>query len=893
MSVLRSIAGGLRSLFRKERVGRELDEELNGFLEMAAEEKIKQGMSRKDALRAVRLDGGTLEVSKEIVRSAGWESFIETLWQDLRFATRTLRKVPGFTVVAVLTLALGIGANTAIFSVIEAVLLRPLPYKDPSRVVLLPDPQDPNGEGISYRDFESWKSQSRSFEDMAVYYRNSGWSRVTLTGAGEPDSVQGAFVSANFFPLMGISPVLGRAFTREEEARQQRVVVLSYGQWVRRFGASRDVVGKMLPIDGSNSQVIGVMPANFQLPARDSQFWAPITTNRYWGDPQLARVDSTHTRHFYKRWNVVGRLKPGITYREAQAEMDTIIGRLQQLDPTNRERSVNVVPLRVNLRGNTRLAFSILFAAVFFVLLIACSNVGNLILARGAARDREMAVRTALGAGRVRLTRQLFTESVLLALLSGCLGLVFASLGVHALIAFGPPDIPRLDEASVDDGVLAFTLALSLLAAVIFGMIPAWKISQSNPNESLKSGARSASGSMILRGTRNLLVVMEFALAMVLLTGAGLLVRSFLAVQGVDPGFRSERVLTMRIMLPAGTPESRRTAVYDEVIERVRTMHGVQAAGAIDGLFELGETMNLGLRTIEGRAPEPPEQWTALTWKTIRGDYFQAMGVPLLRGRYFSEQDVSGSPLAAIADESMARRYWPGEDAIGKRFKGQDPRGRNDDWLTVIGVVHDMRRHGLERSPTPHIFEWYKQATLGDTTPDLVVRTQGEPLAFAATLRSTVRGLDQTAILSPVTTMEAQLSGQLSPRRFQTTLLSLFSLLALILASVGMFALMHYSVSQRTHEIGVRIALGAQRGDVMRLVIWKGGQLALTGVGIGILAALALTRLMSSLLFGVSVTDPATIGGVAMLLTLVALIGCYIPMRRAMRVDPIVALRYE
>ncbi len=422
-------------------------------------------------------------------------------------------------------------------------------------------------------------------------------------------------------------------------------------------------------------------------------------------------------------------------------------------------------------------------------------------------------------------------------------------------------------------------------------MIPAWKISQSNPNESLKSGAHNASGSMILTGTRNLLVVMEFALAMVLLTGAGLLVRSFLAVQGVDPGFRSERVLTMRIMLPAGIPESRRTAVYDEVIERVKALHGVQAAGAIDGLFELGEAMNLGLRTIEGRTPEPPEQWTALTWKTIRGDYFQAMGAPLLTGRYFSEQDVNGSPLAAIVDESMARRYWPGESPIGKRFKGQDPRGRNDDWLTVIGVVRDMRRHGLERSPTPHIFEWYKQATLGDTTPDLVVRTQGEPLA--ATLRSTVRELDHTAILSPVTTMEEQLSDQLSPRRFQTTLLSLFSLLALILATVGIFALMHYSVSRRTHEIGVRIVVGAQRGDVMRLVMWDGGQLALAGVGIGILAALAVTRLMSSLLFGVSVTDPATFGGVAILLTLVVLIGCYIPMRRAMRVDPVVALRHE
>jgi putative ABC transport system permease protein len=536
------------------------------------------------------------------------------------------------------------------------------------------------------------------------------------------------------------------------------------------------------------------------------------------------------------------------------------------------------------------LALFVLFGAVVFVLLIACSNVASLVLARGASRNREMAVRTALGAGRLRLVQQLFTESALLSLLSGCLGVALASIGVRLLLGIGPPDIPRLNEACIDGGVLSFTLGISLFAAITFGLIPAWKISQCDPNESLKSGGQGG-GSPVLRRTRNLLVVTEFALAIVLLTGAGLLIRSFLAVQAVALGFQPERSLMMRITMPAGVPDTRRMGFHDTLLQRVAALPGVKAVGAISGLFELGKMGNLGLRAIEGRSPEPPERWTPLTWTSISGGYLQAMGAPLIRGRYFSEQDGPDSPLVALIDERMAGRYWPGEDPIGKRFKGQDPRGRNDDWLTVIGVVQDMRRNGLERQPLPHIFEWYKQS--GGVPSDLVVRTTGDPRMVASTLRSMVRGLDQDAILSPVTTMEQQLSDQLSPRRFQTSLLGLFSVMALLLASVGIYALMHYSVSQRTHEMGVRIALGAQRRDVMGLVIREGAQLALAGVGIGVVAALALTRLMSSLLFGVDVNDPVTFGGVAVLLIAIAFLACYIPAQRAIRVDPMVALRYE
>jgi predicted permease len=804
--------------------------------------------------------------------------------QDLRYAARTLRKNPGFTTIAAMTLALGIGANTAIFSVVEAVLLRPLPYKNADRLVLLAD-------GATYTDFEAWKSQNRIFEDMAVYYRDSGRSRVTLTGDGEPESVQGGFVAANFLPMLGVPPLTGRWFTSDEETRRERVVVLSHGLWSRRFGASPDVAGKSLQIDGVSWQVIGVMPAAFQFPSNNVQFWAPITANRYWGE--AIPFDPNYSRYVYTRWDAVARLKPRATLEQAQSEMSTINARLQQAAPEwHRARSINVAPLRIKLSGNTRLAFYVLFGAVSFVLLIACTNVANLVLARGTARQREVAIRPALGAGRGRLIRQLFIESAVLAAFSGGLGLVLAVFGIRALIAFGPPDIPRLDQAGLDAGVLAFTLAVSLFAAILFGLAPAVRISRSDPNDSLKSGGRGASGAS---RTRNLLVVAEFALCVVLLTGAGLLVRSFLAVQAVDPGFRPEHVLTMRITMPAGTSTPRRVALDDLALERIRSLPGVQAAGAINGLLTRNPGSSnpggFGLRSVEGRSPESQAQWTPLGWNTIRGDYIQAMGSQLLQGRFFSGRDGVGTPLVAIVDESMARRFWPGEDPIGKRFKGFDARGRNDEWLSVIGVVRDMRRHGLERTPTAHIYQWYKQS--GEATPDLVVRTTGDPKALAATLRNVVRGLDKTAILSPVTTLEQQLAEQLSPRRFQTGLLGLFSLIALVLASVGIYGVMHYSVAQRTHEIGIRMALGARPSDVLGMVIRQGLTLALAGLAMGLAGAWWLTQILSGLLYGVTSADPPTFLSVSLLLTAVAALASSIPAWRAAKVDPLQALRHD
>src|SRR5579864_3579854 len=604
-----------RALVRRKSVEGELDEELRFHFDEQVEKYVRSGLSRAEAIRRARLTFGGFEQLKEECRDARGVSVVESAAQDVRYALRTLRKSPAFGVAAALTLALAIGANTAIFSVIEAVMLRPLPYKDPGRLVQF-------AASATYSNLQSLKSQSRAFEDIAIYFRNSGRSRATLTGVTEPESVQGGFVTANFFPLMGVAPVIGRWPTSDEVARRERVAVLSYGLWKRRFSASPDAIGKMLEIDGTNFQVIGIMPAAFHFPARDVQFWAPITTNRYWDE--VVPFDPNHSPGYWARWNAVGRLGHGVTLDQAQSELNAINDGLQRDAPDrNRLTEVSIVPLRVDLGANTRLAIYVLFGAVSFVLLIACSNVANLVLARGAARGREMAVRTALGAGRPRLIRQLLTESAVLVLFSGCFGLVLARFAIRALVAYGPPDISRLDEANLDVGVLAFTLATSLSAAVLFGLAPAWNISRSDPNEWLKAGTRSASGGIGLTRTRGLLVMAEFALSVVLLTGAGLLVRSFVAIEAVDPGFQPERVLTMQITLPASTLDARRRELDELTLASVRAIPGVQAVGAINGLLDDEQPGDFGVRVVEGHAPEPRTAWAPFRWTNIRGDFFQ------------------------------------------------------------------------------------------------------------------------------------------------------------------------------------------------------------------------------------------------------------------------------
>jgi putative ABC transport system permease protein len=715
---------------------------------------------------------------------------------------------------------------------------------------------------------------------------------VTLTGGPEPQSFQGAYVTANFFSLLGVAPLFGRTFTTAEEDRHERVVVLSYALWQRQFGGSPDVVGQDLHIDGIESKVIGVMPETFQFPSVDSRFWAPITTNRYWGDPALATNDGSHSRGFYARWQVIARLKASVGPSQAQADIDAIFSSLQKTDSDpNRGIGIAVIPLRLQIGGDTRLALYVLFGSVCMLLLIACSNVTNLVLARSASRAHEMALRAALGASRSRIVQQLLTESFMLAILGGFISLLFAILGIRALTEMGPRDIPRLNEAGLNPSVLGFTLAVALLSAILFGLMPAVKVWRSAPNEQLKATNITTPGAIGFARMRRVLIVVEFALSVLLLTGAGLLIHSFLLVQSVDPGFEPEHVLNIHVTFPVGTTGQQISAMSDSIVRKLQTIPGVKGVGAIEAIFDLGPTNNIGLRSIEGSSPEPRQQWTALNWNTVREDYFQAMGAELLRGRYFAQEDGPSSPLVAIIDESMARRYWKGDDPIGKRIKGQDRRGHSDDWVTVIGIVRDIRTHGLERAATPHVYEWYRQAD--NPTPDFVVRATGNPDAIASELRSVVRTEAPMAILSSVTTVQQQLLQQLAPRRFQTFLLGIFSLLALVLATIGIYGLIHYSVVQRTQEIGIRITLGAQRGDILLAIIKQGLLLGGIGLAIGLMVDWVSTRLLSRLLYGVAPSDPVTLSTVSLLLIGAALLASLIPALRAVKVDPMQTLRRE
>jgi predicted permease len=891
MDLMRILLSRCAALFSSRKLDEDLDEELRTHIELAVEDHLKRGMSEQVARTTAQREFGGVIQTKERYRVQRGLPVLEVLGKDVSFGFRQLRRSPGYTAVCLLTLCLGIGVNASVFSVIEAVILRPLPYNDPNRLVHLTDSQDPQDGGILYKDFVALKDQSRTFAGMAVYYHDSGWSRVTLAGTQEPESIQGAFVSAGFFPLLGMPPTRGRVFTPEEESRHERVVVLSYGLWQRRFGATPDIVGQKIRLDGDTSQVIGVMPETFQFPAIDSQFWAPITTNRYWGDPSITSNDGSHARGFYARWQAIGRLKEHVNQQQAQAELNAIFSRLERADPdSNRGRGIEGVPLRVEVNGNIRVALFVLFAAVSLLLLIACLNVANLLWARGVSHAHEMALRTALGASRGRILQQSFTEAALLAALAGLLSLPVAYLGTRAFIALGPPDIPRLQETGLNLGVFGFALAIVLLCAAIVGSAPAARNCRTNPAEEMKSKSTATTDSAELISLRSILIVAQIAFSVVLLTGAGLLIHSFFILKAVDPGFDPEHVLTARVSLPGGSSVWP-SALFDSIVARLQVLPGVKDTGAIDGLFDLGPTDNLGLRNVEGHFPEPRKQWTALTWDTVRGDYFQAIGAQLLRGRYFSDEDGPYSPLVAVVDESAAHRYWPGENAIGKRFKGQDRRGQNDDWLTVIGVVRDIRTRGLERQPTPHIYEWYRQS--GNATPDFVVRFAGNQAEVAATIRRAVRSVAPGAIVSNITTVDEQLSRQLAPRRFQTSLLGLFSLLALLLAFVGIYGLIHYSVACRTREIGIRMAFGAARGSILTMVLRQGLALGSLGLGVGLAMDWAVTRLMSRLLYGVEPFDPFTLASVSALLLGVALVASAVPARRAASIDPMRALRAD
>jgi putative ABC transport system permease protein len=807
-----------------------------------------------------------------------WE---DEMYQDLQVGLRMLIKNPSFTVIAVLTLALGIGANITIFSVINSVLLRPLPYAASERLVFLwseAPSQNIKETSSAYANISDWREQNRSFEDLAVFDPTS----VTLTGAAEPEQVQSVRASANLFPLLGVAPLLGRTFTADEVERKARVVVISHGLWQRRFGASPGILGQTLDIDGASAQVIGVMPERLQFPGRDTQLWEPNTAFSNWEVQRAQRGAGP--------WRVIARLKPQISLPQAQLEMDAIAQRLEQAYPnSNKGLGVNLVPINIQLTGrNVRLALWILFGAVVCVLLIACTNVANLMLARGIAREREIAIRMALGAGRMRLIRQLLTESSLLSLLAGAVGLLIAMAGIKALISFSPPNIPHLDGVEIDVTVLAFTIGLSLLTGLLFGLAPALKVSQSHPGEALKEG-RSASGGSGGGRLRGLLVITEFGLAVLLLSGAGLLVRSFLHIQAVDPGFNPERILIANIAPALNSKSDQWRAFYQQVSERVAALPGVEAAGLAEEIFITGNPG--GMLTIERSSADSSEQARIPFRRDAIGEgFFQTLRVPLRAGRFFNAQDNQGSMAVTIINEAMARRFWPREEALGKRFK-LGPAQSANPWLTVVGIVGDMRRESMERQPIAQIFLPHLQRE--ERRMNLLVRTTGSPTQLAAAVRNEIRSIDKTVLIYGISTLESLLARAVANRSFQTWLLTLFSAVALLLAAVGIYGLIHQSVVLRTREIGTRIALGAQPRDILRLVVGQGMRLALFGIGAGWLAAFVLTRVLAGLLYGVTATDPMTFIAVPSLLLLVALLASYLPARRATRVDPMLALRHE
>ena len=808
-----------------------------------------------------------------------WE---DAMIQDLRFAVRMLLKQPGFTVIAAFTLAIGIGANITIFSIVNSVLLRPLPYPKADRLVFLwseSNTQNIKEKPTAYGNISEWREQNNSFEDLAFFDPTS----VTLTGTDEPEQVMSVHASASLFSLLGVAPALGRTFTDDEEQQKVRIAVLSHSLWQRRFGASPGVLGQTLEIDGVTSEVIGVMPEHFQFPENNSDIWLPHTLIPNWETQKAQRGAGA--------WRVIGRLKEQVSSEQAQAEMSTIAQGLEQAFPDlNKGLGISVVPFQLQLTGsNVRLALWTLFGAVVFVLLIACTNVANLMLARSIAREREMAIRIALGASRLRLIRQLLTESGLLAILGGAGGLLIASWSIQVLLRFSPLSIRDLDKVAIDAKVLAFTTVVSLLTALLFGLAPALKISQAHPGIALKEG-RSASGGVGSRRLRSLLVITEFSLAVLLLAGAGLLIRSFMQLQRVDFGFDPQNVLLLQTAPARNSPADQWCFFYQQVSDRIAALPGVVAAGLTEEIFISGNPD--GPITIE-RASADSSEPVRIPFRrdVISGDVFQTLRVPLHTGRFFNAQDNPGAAPVSIINETMARRFWASnQEALGQRFKLGSGQSRNP-WLTIVGVVGDMRRQSLERESIAQIFLPYLQ--IPERRMNLLIRTTSEPTQIAAAVRNEIRAIDKTVVISRSSSLESRLADDVAQRRFQTWLLTLFSVIALLLAAVGIYGLIHQSVALRTREIGTRLALGAQPRDVLRLIVGQGMSLAFCGIGVGLLAALGLTRVLTNLLFGVTATDPTTFIATPLLLLLVALLACYLPALRAARVDPIAALRHE
>ena len=810
---------------------------------------------------------------------------MDNLLQDLRYGIRMLFKSPGVTCVAVISLALGIGANTAIFSVVNSILLKSLPYTDPDRIVLawgdMPS-ENNNRSQVSATDVADWRSQNSVFEDVATYQSY----RPIMSGIGEAERVPGMGVGDGYFKIMRVEPILGRAFTSEEQIDgQDMVVILGYGLWRHRFGGDANVVGKSVLLNSRPHTIVGVMPAELHsLPTTlidaPAEFYRPVGENY---DPE--QRSARHLR-------AIGRLKSGVTLAQAQAEMDVIAGRLEQQNPRhNTGYGVRLVSLPEDTVGGLRRTLLLLFGAVAFVLLIACANVGNLLLARSTSRQKEIAIRAALGAGRTRLVRQFLTESMLLASLGGGLGLLLALWGTGFIESVGSRVTPLLNGIDIDSRVLGFTVAISVLAGIVFGLAPALHVSKPGLNESLKEGGRTSSADFGRNRLRGSLVVSEVAMALVLLVCAGLLIQSLLRLRDINPGFKSENMLTMNVTLPGVKyPKSANwITFYRNLIDRLEALPGVQGAGVTSVLPFSGNFDGRSL-AVEDHPKPPGEEISVDLYITTPG-YLRTMAIPLVKGRELAEQDSETALMVALINGTMARELWPNQDPLGKRIKFPGSEKRPQPWRTIVGVVSDVNQFALDKKPPMQIY--LAEAQYPTSFMTLVVRTVSDPKTMIASVREEIRAIDPDQAVYGIATMEQLLSDSISLRRFSMLLLIVFAAVALTLAALGIYGVVSFSVSQRTHEIGIRMALGATRGDIVKLVVSQGMALTLGGVATGLIAAFGLTRLMTSLLYGVSATDPLTFAVISVILTGVALGACFVPARRATNVDPMVALRYE
>ena len=881
---LRLIYTRLYGLLRKNRIEREMEDEMRFHLLMRTRQSIERGMRPDEAEREARRRFGNVGRIKDLARDIKGGGFMETLLQDLRYGARMLHKNPGFTAVAALTLALGIGANTAIFSVVNAVLLRPYPYKDQDRLMWLWETNLPEIPRFSPSpaNFLDWQKQNTVFEQLEA----CNVSNFNLIGGANSARIRGMVITHGFLSMLGIRPRIGRDFLPDEDRPgRNNVVILSHELWQRQFGGDPNILNQSIKLDDQLFTVIGVMPPNRGFRFQDDHLWTPIAFTAEQIQNRRGGI-----------LNVFGRLKPEATLEQARSEMSAIAGRLaNQYPDTNKGWNVTVDPMVEEAVSQIRPSLLLLLGAVTFVLLIACANVANLLLARAAVRRKEIAVRTALGASRWRIVRQLLTESLLLSLAGGIIGLTLASWGLKIMMAMADNFWPRIMDISLDVRILVFTTAITLLTGLSFGMVPALQASKPNLNEMLKDAGRGSTEGGRRQIVRSALVVIEVAISLVLLVGAGLVIRSFIGLQKVDPGFDPENALTVSISLTERKyPEQdRQAAFYSRLIERVSALPGVQATGAATAVpfsdAHWGGHMGRGFR-IEDSAGVRAEDWTG--YYSVSPNYFRAMGIPLLRGRLFTEIDTKGALRVAIINSTMAKRYFPNEDPIGKRIRltsmfNNDP----EVYREIVGIVGDVKSNSLAQETPPQTYEPHTQEPFHFMT--LVVRTAGDPTGVNEAIRREVLQLDKEQPVFRIETLDQLIATSTGHRRFSMMLFAVFAAAAIALASVGLYGVMSYAVTQRTHEVGIRMALGAQRSDVLGLILRQGLRLTLSGIAIGLIAAWAATRLLINLLYGVSATDLPTFTGVSLLLIGIALLACYIPARRATKVDPMVALRTD